>query len=125
LRPHEQPTQYSLWRAATDSAEFNTPEKNATFITWVEENNFRKPEHPLLPYYDNLNVTPEFGTFIADDDKTEIWYRLFVPYDEIKQRRMKETGSNKLPCLVYVYGEPHVQVCSTACSWRDQLFFLQ
>lgn len=122
---NEQPPQYSLWRAATDASHFGCPEQNAVFITWVEENNFRLSEHPLLPYYDSLNKTPEFGTFLADDGKTDIWYRLFVPSDEIKQKQIKETGSNKLPCLVYVYGGPHVQVCSTASSWRDQSFLLQ
>jgi dipeptidyl-peptidase-4 len=58
---HEQPTQYSLWRAATEKSDFDNTEKNAEFITWVEENNFRQADHPLLPYYDKLNLTPEFG----------------------------------------------------------------
>ena len=122
---HGQPPQYSLWRAATNTSDFDSPATNAEFVMWIEENNFKLPEHPLFPFYDNLNVTPCFGTFLADDGKTDIWYKLFVPSDEIKQRRMKETGSDKLPCLVYVYGGPHVQVCSTACSWRDQSFLLQ
>lgn len=122
---HEQPPQYSLWLAATEKSDFNDAAKNATLITWIEENDFTQSVHPLFPFYDGLNVSPEFGTFVADDDETDIWYRLFVPHDKIKQQRVKETGSNKLPCLVYVYGGPHVQVCSHASSWRDQSFLLQ
>lgn len=121
---HDQPTQYSLWRAATSKEDFTNPEKNSEFITWVEENNIQS-DHPLLPYYDNLNVNPEFGTFLADDDKTKVWYKLFVPSEKIKEQHMELTGSDKLPCLVYVYGGPHVQVCSTGCSWRDQYFLQQ
>ncbi|WP_082897223.1 S9 family peptidase [Thalassotalea crassostreae] len=65
-------------------------------------------EHPLFTYKDNL-VTPEFGSLIADDGKTKLFYRLYKPTN-------KQPGK-RYPVIVSVYGGPHAQRVNN--KWVD------
>lgn len=68
-------------------------------ITWLEQNKLDNA-HPVAPYYNDL-VQPKFGTISANDEQTQLFYKLYQPKDL--------TPGKKYPVIVKVYGGPHAQ----------------
>ena len=72
---------------------------NGEHLTWLAENKVTD-SHPISPYYNDL-IQPKFGTLKADDNETELFYKLYKP------KNMKP--GKKYPVIVNVYGGPHAQ----------------
>ncbi|KAK3258023.1 hypothetical protein CYMTET_32917 [Cymbomonas tetramitiformis] len=98
---------------------YSLQDGEAKFATWVEKNDPKgDTQHPLHGYYDMLQTEAEFGTLdTCDSTGHALHYRLFKPRDF--------DCCKKYPVLVFVYGGPHVQVCTNGIAWRDSNFFLQ
>lgn len=71
--------------------------------------------HPAYPYELGL-VTPSFGTIKADDDKTNLYYKIYTP-DTLKP-------GHKYPVIVRVYGGPHAQKVVNKYSGADITQFM-
>jgi dipeptidyl-peptidase-4 len=88
-------------------------EMDGTHIAWIEENALNA-DHPYAPYVES-HVTPEFGTVMAADGETELYWSMIKP-DHC-------TAEAPCPAIVEVYGGPHVQRVTRAWTGaRDQLF---
>ena len=82
-------------------------------VAWIEENVI-DDDHPYAPFLAS-HLVPEFGTVMADDGETELYWSMLKP-DHC-------SAANPCPAIVQVYGGPHVQTVSK--GWvgaRDQLF---
>lgn len=97
----------------------DTPPQTALYdisgerVAWIEENTIDE-DHPYAPFLAS-HLVPEFGTVLADDGATELYWSMLKP-DHC-------SAANPCPAIVQVYGGPHVQTVSK--GWvgaRDQLF---
>jgi dipeptidyl-peptidase-4 len=97
----------------------DTPPQTALYdisgerVAWIEENAIDE-DHPYAPFLAS-HLVPEFGTVLADDGVTELYWSMLKPEHC--------TAANPCPAIVQVYGGPHVQTVSK--GWvgaRDQLF---
>lgn len=82
-------------------------------VAWIEDNVIDE-DHPYAPFLAS-HLTPDFGTVLADDGVTELYWSMLKP-DHC-------SAANPCPAIVQVYGGPHVQTVSK--GWvgaRDQLF---
>ncbi len=74
---------------------------------WIEENRLA-PGHPYFPYLDQ-HVTPQFGTLMAADGRTPLYYALLKPHDFDPAKRY--------PAIVEVYGGP--DSLDVRANWRS------
>ena len=97
----------------------DTPPQTALYdisgerVAWIEENAIGE-DHPYAPFLDS-HLVPEFGTVLADDGETELYWSMLKPEHC--------SAADPCPAIVQVYGGPHVQTVSK--GWvgaRDQLF---
>jgi dipeptidyl-peptidase-4 len=97
----------------------DTPPQTALYdmsgerVAWIEENAIGE-DHPYAPFLES-HLVPEYGTVLADDGETELYWSMLKPEHC--------TAENPCPAIVQVYGGPHVQTVSK--GWvgaRDQLF---
>ncbi|WP_421859760.1 S9 family peptidase [Oceanicaulis sp.] len=82
-------------------------------VAWIEENAIGE-DHPYAPFLES-HLVPEYGTVLADDGVTELYWSMLKPE--------YCSAANPCPAIVQVYGGPHVQTVSK--GWvgaRDQLF---
>ncbi|MAP47841.1 MAG: S9 family peptidase [Oceanicaulis sp.] len=82
-------------------------------VAWIEENAIDE-DHPYAPFLES-HLVPEFGTVLADDGETELYWSMLKPEHC--------TAAAPCPAIVQVYGGPHVQ--TVAKGWvgaGDQLF---
>ena len=84
---------------------------NGDHITWLEENAVNE-QHPIAPFIDDF-VKPEFGTLKSDDEKVDLYYKLYKPKD-------MEPGK-QYPVIVRVYGGPHAQRVTNQWGSKDYL----
>lgn len=72
---------------------------DGSFVAWIEQNKLDE-SHPYWPYMDS-HVVPEYGSILAADGKTKLYYELYKPPGFDPDQRY--------PVFNTFYGGPHGQ----------------